>query len=83
MLLPLFPWSRRGLTGFGLVLVAAIVPFALVAPSGLWDSIHTQRSRPLQVENLGGSASLAPTFAPSTRTGPTTSPARVSPRCRR
>jgi hypothetical protein len=35
------------------VVVAAFVPFALVAPHGLWASLHGQASRPLQVESLG------------------------------
>jgi hypothetical protein len=56
VLLPLFPWSRRGLALFALVLAAVFVPFALVAPGGLWVSVHGQLTRPLQVESLGGSA---------------------------
>jgi uncharacterized membrane protein len=35
------------------VVAAAFVPFALVAPHGLWASLHGQASRPLQVESLG------------------------------
>jgi uncharacterized membrane protein len=56
--------ARRGrlaasLAGLGVVL-AAFVPFAVIAPHGLWDSIREQASRPLQVESLG--ASLFATF---------------------
>ncbi len=51
-------WSvRRGHTRApfaGLAVVAAIlVPFAVVAPHGLWSSISGQLSRPLQIESLG------------------------------
>jgi uncharacterized membrane protein len=51
-------WSiRRGRTLAPLagaaVLAAATLPFAVVAPGGLWDSISGQASRPLQVESLG------------------------------
>jgi uncharacterized membrane protein len=40
----------------GLVVVAAVfVPFAIVAPHGLWNSVSGQASRPLQIESLGAS----------------------------
>jgi uncharacterized membrane protein len=56
--------ARRGRLGASFaglaVVVAAFVPFALAAPRGLWDSMHGQASRPLQVESLG--ASLFATF---------------------
>ena len=40
----------------GLVVAAAFfVPFAIVAPHGLWDSLSGQASRPLQIESLGAS----------------------------
>lgn len=42
------------------VVVGVFVPFAVVAPGGLWHSIEGQASRPLQVESLG--ASLFTTF---------------------
>lgn len=35
-----------------LVLAAIVVPFALLAPHGLWASVNGQASRPLQVESL-------------------------------
>jgi hypothetical protein len=38
----------------------ALVPFAVVAPYGLWESLRGQASRPLQIESLG--ASLFTTF---------------------
>jgi uncharacterized membrane protein len=52
-------WSvRRGRTKAplaGLAVIAAIfVPFAVIAPSGLWSSLTGQLSRPLQIESLGG-----------------------------
>jgi uncharacterized membrane protein len=37
------------------VAAAAFVPFAVVAPHGLWDSLRGQASRPLQIESLGAS----------------------------
>jgi uncharacterized membrane protein len=66
VLVPLaLAWSvRRGrprapLAGLAVVLVV-FVPFALVAPHGLWESLRGQASRPLQVESLG--ASILATF---------------------
>jgi len=44
--------SRSALAGL-VVVAAAFVPFALVAPHGLWASLRGQASRPLQVESLG------------------------------
>jgi uncharacterized membrane protein len=35
------------------VVAVAFLPFAVVAPHGLWDSVRGQASRPLQVESLG------------------------------
>ena len=38
----------------GLVVAAAVfLPFAVVAPHGLWASLHGQADRPLQIESLG------------------------------
>ena len=45
---------RAALAGLAVVAVA-FVPFALLAPRGLWDSITGQGSRPLQIESLGAS----------------------------
>jgi uncharacterized membrane protein len=62
---PALLWSvRRGharsaLAAVG-VAVLAFVPFALIAPHGLWHSVSSQASRPLQVESLG--AALLTTF---------------------
>ena len=62
---PALLWSvRRGharsaLAGVA-VAVLAFVPFALIAPHGLWHSVSSQASRPLQVESLG--AALLTTF---------------------
>jgi uncharacterized membrane protein len=47
---------------FGLtVVVAASLPFLILAPRGLWHSVSGQASRPLQVESLA--ASLLTTFS--------------------
>jgi uncharacterized membrane protein len=43
------------------VLLAVTLPFAVVSPGGLWDSISGQASRPLQVESLG--AAIVTTFS--------------------
>lgn len=55
---PAFLWSMRRGRGravlAGVVVVPiAFVPFALIAPHGLWHSLSSQASRPLQVESLG------------------------------
>ena len=67
VLVPLaLAWSiRRGrpfapLAGAA-VLLAVTLPFAVVSPGGLWDSISGQASRPLQVESLG--AAIVTTFS--------------------
>jgi uncharacterized membrane protein len=62
---PALLWSaRRGHVRSALVGVvvaaAAFVPFALVSPGGVWHSLSSQASRPLQVESLG--AALLTTF---------------------
>jgi uncharacterized membrane protein len=43
-----------------LVVGLAVVPFLVLAPGGLWDSVWRQASRPLQIESLA--ASLVTTF---------------------
>ena len=42
------------------VAAAAFVPFAVLAPHGLWSSLTGQLSRPLQIESLG--AAIFTTF---------------------
>jgi hypothetical protein len=57
-------WRRRRLPSAWVgaaVLGLAVVPFAVVAPSGLWASVSGQASRPLQIESLG--AALLTSFA--------------------
>jgi hypothetical protein len=62
---PAFAWSvrrrhpRAPLAGVAVAAVA-FLPFALIAPGGLWSSITGQLSRPLQIESLG--AALLATF---------------------
>jgi len=49
-------WRRRQLHAAWLclaVVVLLVVPFAIVAPHGLWASVSGQASRPLQIESLG------------------------------
>jgi hypothetical protein len=53
---------RAGLVSLGLAAgVAAIVflPFVIVAPDGIWDSLSGQLSRPLQIESVGSAVLLA------------------------
>ncbi len=55
---PALVWShRRGRARAAIAGVAAaavfFVPFAAVAPHGLWESLRGQASRPLQIESLG------------------------------
>jgi hypothetical protein len=41
------------------VFVAIVLPFALIAPGGVWDSFWRQAGRPLQIESLGAGLLLA------------------------
>jgi hypothetical protein len=59
-------WRLRGrrealiCAGVLVAVVAAIVlPFALLAPGGVWDSVWRQAGRPLQIESLGAGILLA------------------------
>ena len=69
VLLPLvlaYVWRRAGrdeaLRCAGLVVAGAavlVLPFAALAPHGVWSSLSGQASRPLQIESLGASVLLA------------------------
>jgi len=59
-------WRRRGAReatiGVGIaaaVLVVAFVPFAVLAPHGVWTSLTGQANRPLQIESLGAALLVA------------------------
>jgi hypothetical protein len=55
-------WRRRRLRAAWvgvLVLAICVVPFALLAPHGLWASVRGQASRPLQIESLAASVLTA------------------------
>jgi Glycosyltransferase family 87 len=61
-----FVWRREGaraaaagLGVFAAVLALVLIPFAVIAPGGLVDSVETQLGRPLQIESLGSSFLLA------------------------
>ena len=61
----IYVWRRRGRRealicgGLTLAVVAiAFVPFLIVAPHGIWDSLWNQASRPLQIESLGAALLL-------------------------
>jgi hypothetical protein len=69
VLIPLalaYVWRRRGsreavLAGAAAVAVVALafLPFVLLAPHGVWDSLKGQSTRPLQIESLGSALMLA------------------------
>jgi hypothetical protein len=69
LLLPFFVayvWRRRGRREaivcsavFAAVGIACFVPFAVIAPGGLWHSVFEQGSRPLQLESLGAALLIA------------------------
>jgi hypothetical protein len=57
-----YVWRRRGrreaLICAGLcaaVVAACFLPFLIVSSGGIWDSLHRQADRPLQIESLGSS----------------------------
>jgi len=37
------------------VIAACFLPFLILSPGGIWDSLHRQAERPLQIESLGSS----------------------------
>lgn len=49
-------WFAAGVTG---VVTAVFAPFAVIAPGGVWQSVETQLTRPLQLESLGGALLVA------------------------
>jgi Glycosyltransferase family 87 len=59
-------WRRRG-SGSGMTVAAAFLaaavacflPFVLLAPHGVWESLRGQLDRPLQVESLGAAILMA------------------------
>jgi Glycosyltransferase family 87 len=59
-------WRRAGRRGalaagavFLAVLLACFLPFFVLAPHGVWDSVTRQTGRPLQIESLGAGVLLA------------------------
>ena len=53
---------RRALQSLALlvgVVLVVVLPFAALAPGGLWDSFHAQTARGLQIESLGAALLLA------------------------
>ena len=61
-----FVWRGRGrreaVVCAGLaaaVILAIFLPFVILSPGGVWDSLRTQLDRPLQVESLGSALLLA------------------------
>ena len=65
-LVAIYTWKRHGrriaLTCLGLTaatVLAAFLPFVVLAPGGVWASLTGQLSRPLQIESLGASLLVA------------------------
>jgi 4-amino-4-deoxy-L-arabinose transferase-like glycosyltransferase len=61
-----YVWRTRGrreallcLGSAAAVVAVVVVPFLVLAPHGVWDSIVRQTTRPLQIESLGASLLLA------------------------
>ena len=61
-----YVWRTRGrnaaLVCIGVaaaVALAVILPFLVLAPHGVWDSIERQTTRPLQIESLGSALQIA------------------------
>jgi glycosyl transferase family 87 len=61
-----YAWRRKGARAAGAsaavfvgVLTLVVVPFAVLAPEGVADSVSRQLGRPLQIESLGASLLLA------------------------
>jgi Glycosyltransferase family 87 len=57
-----YVWKRRGrkeavVCGAvcAAVVAACFLPFLILSPGGIWDSLHGQAERPLQIESLGSS----------------------------
>jgi hypothetical protein len=57
-----YVWRRHGrreailcAAVFTGVLAACFAPFVVLSPGGVWDSLHRQADRPLQIESLGSS----------------------------
>jgi hypothetical protein len=57
-----YVWRRRGrreallcAAVFVAVAAACFLPFLILSPGGVWDSLHRQAERPLQIESLGSS----------------------------
>jgi hypothetical protein len=51
--------AALGLGVFAAVIVAVVLPFAILSPGGLVHSLTTQLGRPLQIESLGAAILLA------------------------
>jgi uncharacterized membrane protein len=57
-----YVWRRHGrreallcATVFAGILIACFLPFFILSPGGVWDSLHRQANRPLQIESLASS----------------------------
>jgi uncharacterized membrane protein len=62
----MYVWRRDGrrtalwcLAVFAAVVLVCFLPFAIIAPKGLWWAIHGQENRPLQLESVGAALFLA------------------------
>lgn len=63
---------RRGAafaSGVVAVVAAIFLPFAVIAPGGVWHSFHRQLARPLQLESLGSAVLIAVHYVFGLRVG--------------
>jgi uncharacterized membrane protein len=51
--------TLRALAVFATVALLVVLPFAILAPGGLWHSFHSQSARGLQIESVGAGVLLA------------------------
>jgi hypothetical protein len=55
----LYQWSRRALLAFVAIVVVTLLPFAIVATVGAYNTFRGQLNRHLQLETIGSSVLLA------------------------
>ncbi len=51
--------AMLGLVAFVGVVIAVFLPFFILSPGGVWESLSSQLGRPLQIESLGAAILLA------------------------
>ena len=88
--LAVWVWRRAGrrealvcLGVLGGVLLAVFLPFVVLSPHGVWHSLTTQTSRPLQIETLGSGVLLVLHAVAGARGDDAVEPRLAEPRGRR